>query len=124
MNPHEFASNSDWKPLALPPLEPVNLENPTMIPSGSYLLVYDIAKDRTRTRLSKICEGFGLRVQKSVFECRLSKAMKERLWQRLRNLPLGETDRVSLYPLGRTGGRQLGEERAELLSEERHSVVV
>lgn len=95
-----------------------------MIPSGAYLLVYDVTRDRLRTKVAKVAEGYGVRIQKSVFECRLSKGMKEQLWQRLRNLPLDEQDSVALYPLGRVGGRRLGEKPPKILSEESHSVVV
>ena len=36
------------------------------------LVVYDIHSDRLRTRLSKYLEGYGSRIQYSVFEIRLS----------------------------------------------------
>lgn len=36
------------------------------------LVVYDIADDRRRTGLSDFLEGYGRRVQESVFECFLS----------------------------------------------------
>jgi CRISPR-associated protein Cas2 len=41
------------------------------------LVVYDIPDDRRRDRLATFLEGYGRRVQKSVFECFLSlQAMK------------------------------------------------
>ncbi|HHP7244558.1 MAG TPA: CRISPR-associated endonuclease Cas2, partial [Elainellaceae cyanobacterium] len=33
------------------------------------LVVYDIANNRRRQKLSKLLEGYGRRVQESVFEC-------------------------------------------------------
>ena len=36
------------------------------------LVVYDIADDRRRDRLATFLEGYGRRVQESVFECFLS----------------------------------------------------
>lgn len=36
------------------------------------VVCYDIPDDRRRTRVGKILEGFGKRVQKSVFECDLA----------------------------------------------------
>ena len=35
------------------------------------VVTYDVVDDRVRTRVAKIMEAFGRRVQKSVFECRL-----------------------------------------------------
>lgn len=40
-------------------------------------------------RVAKVCEDFGLRVQKSVFECWLEKDRFDRLWEAL----LAEIDR-------------------------------
>lgn len=37
-----------------------------------YVISYDLSNDRRRTRLAKILEGFGQRVQYSVFECDLT----------------------------------------------------
>ena len=34
-----------------------------------YLVCFDIVDDRTRRRVAKLLEGYGVRVQKSVFEC-------------------------------------------------------
>ncbi len=34
-----------------------------------YVVVYDIAEDKTRTDVAKVLERYGRRVQKSVFEC-------------------------------------------------------
>ena len=34
-----------------------------------YLVCYDIVSDRRRNKVSKLLEAYGLRVQKSVFEC-------------------------------------------------------
>ena len=36
------------------------------------VIVYDIEKNSKRTKVSKILEQYGNRVQKSVFECHLS----------------------------------------------------
>jgi CRISPR-associated protein Cas2 len=34
-----------------------------------YLVCFDIVEDRARRRTAKVLEGYGVRVQKSVFEC-------------------------------------------------------
>lgn len=38
-----------------------------------YLISYDASSDKLRRKLSKILEGFGRRVQFSVFECDITK---------------------------------------------------
>jgi CRISPR-associated protein Cas2 len=37
-----------------------------------YVVAYDIADDGRRNRVARFLEGWGRRVQKSVFECELS----------------------------------------------------
>jgi len=66
------------------------------------LLTYDI-DTTTRTgarrlaRVAKVCESFGMRVQYSVFECRLSPAALVRLTGQLMEIIDNETDSVHLY---------------------------
>ena len=45
---------------------------PEMEQKSLVLVIYDIIDNKRRTRLVKILEGFGFRVQKSAFEARLS----------------------------------------------------
>ena len=44
-----------------------------------YIVAYDIANDKRRKKLSDLLEGYGVRVNYSVFEIELSAAKKERL---------------------------------------------
>ncbi|MBP7127706.1 CRISPR-associated endonuclease Cas2 [Myxococcota bacterium] len=53
------------------------------------LVTYDIADPRRLRRVAKVSEGFGRRVQKSVFECELDERGLNRLKQALE----GELDR-------------------------------
>lgn len=57
------------------------------------LVAYDVATDtregrRRLRRVAHLCEAYGQRVQKSVFECRLTAAQLEQLLHRL----VGEID--------------------------------
>ena len=66
------------------------------------LLTYDIdtttrAGERRLARVAKVCEGFGVRVQFSVFECRLSAAALVRLTGQLTEIIDKNTDSVHLY---------------------------
>lgn len=66
-----------------------------------YLICYDIVHDRRRDRVSRLLEGYGLRVQKSVFECVLTPDQYELLQKRLqtkRYLHPTE-DQIRFYPL-------------------------
>jgi CRISPR-associated protein Cas2 len=64
-----------------------------------YIVVYDIPCDKRRRKTSDLLEGYGQRVQYSVFECVLPRSkfleLKKRLKPRL-NL---DEDNVRFYPL-------------------------
>jgi len=60
---------------------------------------YDIPSDRRRTKVMKTLEGFGHRVQYSVFESELRPADLEKLKARLAGLILPEQDDVRFYLL-------------------------
>lgn len=47
------------------------------------LVAYDLSNDRTRRRVAKLLSGYGTRVQRSVFECHLSKKERGHLEDRL-----------------------------------------
>ncbi len=65
-----------------------------------YLVCYDIEEDRHRSRIAHILEGFGQRVQKSVFECHLDGKAFQRLVQLLERTfqPQGN-DSIRIYPI-------------------------
>jgi CRISPR-associated protein Cas2 len=68
------------------------------------LVTYDVATDtaagqRRLRRVAKACEGFGQRVQKSVFECILNAAEIEQLKHRLRREVNPEEDSLRIYRL-------------------------
>jgi CRISPR-associated protein Cas2 len=68
------------------------------------LVTYDVATDtpagqRRLRRVAQACEAFGQRVQKSVFECKLSPADLERLRHRLAAIIDKEQDSLRFYRL-------------------------
>lgn len=71
-----------------------------------YVVVYDIPCDKRRQKVSNLLEGYGKRVQYSVFECVLAQAKYEELQQRLRKQIKLEEDSVRFYPLS---GHTLGQ---------------
>ena len=52
------------------------------------LLAYDITDPKRLSRVAKVCEDFGVRVQYSVFECRLEEEEFTEFWLKL----LGQID--------------------------------
>lgn len=68
------------------------------------LVTYDVATDtaagrRRLRRVAKVCQGFGQRVQKSVFECTVTPTQLERLKQRLRKAMDEKEDSLRIYHL-------------------------
>ncbi len=64
-----------------------------------WVVCYDIVDDRRRARVHKLLEGYGRRVQYSVFECDLNAKRLDQLEGRLARLIHAEEDDVRLYPL-------------------------
>jgi CRISPR-associated protein Cas2 len=62
------------------------------------LICFDIVDDRARTRAAKVLKEYGVRVQKSVFECgRLSEEKFLKLKERLEDLIDSSEDTVRYY---------------------------
>jgi CRISPR-associated protein Cas2 len=92
---------------------------------GGYLLVYDITADKLRAKVAKVAEGYGLRIQKSAFECRLTRGMKARLWAAMEAFELGDEDSVALYSVAAGSALHLGAgAREHPQSENRHVVIL
>lgn len=64
-----------------------------------YALCYDIENDKRRRGVSKLLEGYGYRVQMSVFEAFLSRHDLEDLKKRLVKIISKKHDQVRIYPL-------------------------
>ncbi|KYC40383.1 CRISPR-associated protein Cas2 [Scytonema hofmannii PCC 7110] len=61
------------------------------------LVVYDIPNDKRRTKLSNFLEGYGRRVQFSVFECFLSLEEMRELYEKVKKLVKPVEDNVRFY---------------------------
>ncbi len=64
-----------------------------------YVVVYDIPDDRRRNQVARTLEGYGERVQYSVFECLLTARQFENLWQALGKRIQAEEDSIRAYVL-------------------------
>ncbi len=77
------------------------------------LVTYDVggtdgnAGQRRLRHIAETCLNYGLRVQKSVFECRLNPAEWERLRATLLNIYDPETDSLRFYFLGSNWQRRV-----------------
>ena len=66
--------------------------------SGLWMIAYDISDHKIRRTVSNHLQDHGLRVQYSVFECRLKKKQLQQLRQTLSKL-IEKTDKIRWYPL-------------------------
>ena len=63
------------------------------------VISYDSPDDKRRTKVLKALEGYGERVQYSVFECEVRPADLPRLRERLERLLQADEDDIRLYSL-------------------------
>jgi CRISPR-associated protein Cas2 len=61
------------------------------------IVAYDITDQRRLQQIAKICEDYGVRVQYSVFECRLEADKFDRFWNDLLATIDCSTDRLVAY---------------------------
>jgi CRISPR-associated protein Cas2 len=64
-----------------------------------WVVSYDTPSDRRRRRIVKVLEGYGRRVQYSVFECDITADQREKLTKLLQRIVQPEEDDVRFYPL-------------------------
>lgn len=72
-----------------------------------YVVAYDIPDDRRRKKIADLLEGYGKRVQYSVFECLLTQAKYDELLSKLKKRVKLSEDSVRFYPLSRQSLRQV-----------------
>lgn len=63
------------------------------------VIAYDITDDLRRSRIVKIIEKSGVRVNYSVFECMLTESQLEKLQERISKLIDYKEDKIIFYPL-------------------------
>jgi CRISPR-associated protein Cas2 len=64
-----------------------------------YLVTYDVVCDKRRRKVANLLQGYGKRVQYSVFECMLPSGKYDELKRRLVKKVNLEEDSVRFYPL-------------------------
>ena len=89
-----------------------------------WVVSYDIPNDKRRRNVSKVLEGYGRRVQYSVFECELDETKCARLEELLIKEIDKDEDDIRFYPLNKADlerVRLLG--RAELQRERGYYII-
>ena len=61
-----------------------------------YLITYDITNTKNRTKLSDILEGYGYRVNYSVFECEFNKTKLNKLLTKIKEDKLYDKDQDTI----------------------------
>ncbi len=64
-----------------------------------WVISYDIVDDKRRRQLARALEGWGVRVQYSVFECALTPGEREHLSRQLQEYIDSEEDSLRWYPV-------------------------
>jgi CRISPR-associated protein Cas2 len=64
-----------------------------------FLIAYDIANRKRLHRVARLIEGYGERVQKSVFECRLDPGRLAELLARVKDIMNKREDKLQIYQL-------------------------
>jgi len=63
------------------------------------IVAYDISDARRLARVARLCEDYGVRVQYSLFECRLEETYFESFWLKLLDLIDEDEDRAVAYKI-------------------------
>ncbi|MBL7915063.1 MAG: CRISPR-associated endonuclease Cas2 [Bacteroidia bacterium] len=66
--------------------------------AGEHLVVYDITNDKERNATDKVISGYGFRIQKSVFQCRISKSQLRNLIKEIEKLNI-QTGNIRIFKL-------------------------
>jgi CRISPR-associated protein Cas2 len=89
-----------------------------------YLITYDIPCDKRRRKISKLLEGYGQRVQYSVFECVLTDRKYQELKERLKRRVKLPEDSVRFYPLSSHTRSNIEAWGGEEIAQEARSIVI
>jgi CRISPR-associated protein Cas2 len=71
-----------------------------------YLVAYDICEPSRLRRVAKACEDYGVRIEKSVFQCDLPEEQFQNLWCELIDLIKEDEDAVVAYRICQSCLRQ------------------
>ena len=64
-----------------------------------YIVAYDISNDKRRRKIVTCLEKHGIRINKSVFECMLTKAQLDTVVDELEMISIVKSDSIAIYPI-------------------------
>lgn len=70
------------------------------------LVAYDVTQPKRLARVARVCEDFGVRVQYSLFECRLEEPEFDEFWLRLLEEIDEKEDRLVAYKIDARSAKQ------------------
>lgn len=93
-----------------------------------YVISYDISEDKRRNKVAKLLEGYGHRVQYSVFECHINEKKLKMLYAALMDLTCDmEEGSVCIYRVCASCEKKrliIGEENQEMLELQQPVIVI
>ncbi|MDD7389509.1 MAG: CRISPR-associated endonuclease Cas2 [Lachnospiraceae bacterium] len=93
-----------------------------------YVVSYDITEDKRRNKIAKLLEGYGRRVQYSVFECRINEKKMKVLYAALADLTRDmQEGSVYIYPICASCEKKrmiIGEENRETAELQQPVIVI
>ncbi len=63
------------------------------------VIAYDIASPKRLRRVAKTCLDYGIRIEKSVFECDLNDSQFAELWVKLKRITVANEDSLVAYSM-------------------------
>ena len=66
-----------------------------------HIIAYDISSDRRLRNVARICEDYGVRIEKSVFECNLNETEFNKIWEKLSEIAT-DSDSIIDYPVAQS----------------------
>lgn len=73
------------------------------------ICLFDISSDKCRRRVNKLLQGYGVRIQESVYECQLTHSQLSKIQGKIVKI-IEANDRVHYYPLC---GKDIAERKAD-----------
>lgn len=64
-----------------------------------FVIAYDVRDDKRRTKVVKVLEHYGIRVNFSVFECVMTLSQYKLMKDKLREVSDAKEDHILIYPL-------------------------
>jgi len=103
----EYDADGGWPeryfPAETPPYDPAFAEVKHMLK----IVAYDICDAKRLRKVAKVCELYGIRIEKSVFECDLTEELFQQFWLELYDIIDEVEDSVVAYRINKADAREI-----------------